>query len=127
MITQFLSGKFDPAYKQTGYAMRRMRAAVSKPKTKKVVVECDWSEASEKRAIAKMRMLEKQKMAAKIAAEKTEVPVAGVRFNRRQARWVADITYKQVRYNLGTYLKREDAVMARRQAECRINNGERPQ
>jgi hypothetical protein len=126
VITQFLSGKFDPAYKQTGYAMKRMRAAVSKPKTKKVVVECDWSEASEKRAIAKMRKEEKLKRESLITKAKAQTPVAGVRFNALQKRWVAEMSYKGVRYHFGTFANRDDAVKARKQAEYKIRLGERP-
>lgn len=126
MITDFLSGKFDPAHKQTIYAMKRMRAAISKPKTKKIKLECDWSEASEKKALAKMRKEEKLKREELNRKAKAQVPVAGVRFNSLQKRWISEMTYKGVRYHFGTFENRDDAIKARKQAEHKIQLGERP-
>lgn len=124
MEKEFLAGKFDPQYKQTKYAMKRMRASVSKPETIKVTVECDWSEDAERKLLEKARMEEKQRQAAKIALEQSKKPVPGVRFNRLQRRWVAEVTYKSVRYHLGTFENRADAINARLDAQNKLLSGE---
>ena len=123
MLKEFLAGKFDPQYKQTKYAMKRMRAAISKPETTKVTVECDWSEDAERKALEKVRMAEKQKQAAKIALEQSQKPVPGVRFNRLQRRWVAEVTHKSVRYHLGTFENRAEAINARLDAQEKLLSG----
>ena len=44
----------------------------------------------------------------------------GIYYNRKNSKWIAQITFKKKTYYLGSYFKIEDAVLARKRAEERI-------
>lgn len=46
--------------------------------------------------------------------------VTGVSFNNREQAWKAYIGFKKVRYSLGSFKNKEDAIKARKEAEERI-------
>lgn len=43
--------------------------------------------------------------------------VTGVSYNKKQSKWEAEIVFRKVRYKLGRYNNKEDAIMARKTAE----------
>lgn len=47
--------------------------------------------------------------------------VTGVCFNNKTQRWTAQITFKKKRYHLGSFMNKEDAIKARKEAEERLH------
>lgn len=114
MMLDFLKGAYDPEYRKTSYAMKKMRASISKPVTKVIEVPSEY----------RIDPKNKGRILAPLGFDTEDIPV-GVMFNPKNARWTASIRAGK-QYHLGVFNTMEEAHAARLKAEERIRMGKKP-